>query len=199
MRGRRWGSKYIFEKGKCHGLQDIYVTALSNVLLKACLESFARVDFFFVSDEEEKPSRTVWNTCAMQNLTLTMIPHINSITKSCYFQIQNLSRIANISLKNRSKPYYPLFLHGSITWTICCIKPPSCWQKDCRTFKTMQQELWRNRGNPVIVNYKKKQQNSHFLLNIFRPTFSPRRELNDNYKDVLQVNKVYMNEIVFKD
>ena len=30
-------------------------------------------------------------------------------------------------------------------------------------------------------------------------TFSPRRELNDTYKDVLQVNKVYMNEIVFKD
>ena len=40
-----------------------------------------------------------------------------------------------------------------------------------------------------------------FLLNIFRLTFSPRRELNYNYKDVLQVNrkKVYMNEIVFKD
>ena len=46
---------------------------------------------------------------------------------------------------------------------------------------------------------KNKEQNSHFLLHIFRLTSSPRQELNDNYKDVLQVKKVCMNEIVCKD
>ena len=38
-----------------------------------------------------------------------------------------------------------------------------------------------------------------FLLNIFRLTFSPRRELNYKLQRCTTVNKVYMNEIVFKD
>ena len=45
----------------------------------------------------------------------------------------------------------PLFLHSSITWTLCCIKPRRHWQKGCRTFKTMQQELWRNRKSCHIT------------------------------------------------
>ena len=44
-----------------------------------------------VGDERVLLSTTVRNIGAMLDSTLTMIPHINNITKTCHFQIRNLS------------------------------------------------------------------------------------------------------------
>ena len=46
-----------------------------------------------VGNEVVVPSRTVRNIGAMLDSALTMTPHLNYITKSCYFQIRNLSKI----------------------------------------------------------------------------------------------------------
>ena len=46
-----------------------------------------------VGDEEVLPSTTVRNIGAMLDSTLAMKSHINSVTKSCYLQIRNLSKI----------------------------------------------------------------------------------------------------------
>ena len=46
-----------------------------------------------VGNEEVLPSATVRNIGAMFDATLTMREHVNSVTKSSYFQIRNLSKI----------------------------------------------------------------------------------------------------------
>ena len=46
-----------------------------------------------VGREEVQPSMTVRNIGAMLDPALTMKSHINSTTKSCYYQIRNLSKI----------------------------------------------------------------------------------------------------------
>ena len=67
-----------------------------------------------VGDEEVKPSRTVRNIGAMLDSTLTMIPHINSITKSCYLQIRNLSRIRKYLSEESSKTLTHAFVSSRL-------------------------------------------------------------------------------------
>ena len=67
-----------------------------------------------VGDEEVKPSRTVRNIGSMLDSTLTMIPHINSITKSCYLQIRNLSRIRKYLSEESSKTLTHAFVSSRL-------------------------------------------------------------------------------------
>ena len=48
-----------------------------------------------VGSEVVVPSKTVRNIGAMLDSTLTMQAHVNNISKSCYYQIRNLSKIRN--------------------------------------------------------------------------------------------------------
>ena len=50
-----------------------------------------------VGNEVVVPYKTVRNIGAMLDSSLTMTPHLNHITKSCYFQIQNLPKIRKYS------------------------------------------------------------------------------------------------------
>ena len=122
-----------------------------KVWLWARLESSARVYYFCWWWEGEAIQDSGY-IGALLDSTLTMIPHTNSITRSCYFQIRNLSRIRKYLFEESSKTLTHAFVSSWLHTTLCCIKPCRHWQKDFRTFKTMQQELWRNRGNPVILH-----------------------------------------------
>ena len=67
-----------------------------------------------VGDEEVKPSMTVRNLGAMLDSALTMIPHVNSITKACYFQIRNLSRIRSYLSEESAKTLTHAFVSSRL-------------------------------------------------------------------------------------
>ena len=56
-----------------------------------------------VGDAEVLPSRTVRNIGAMLDTTLTMKAHVNSVSKSCYYQIRSLSKIRKYLTEDSAK------------------------------------------------------------------------------------------------
>ena len=67
-----------------------------------------------VGDERVLLSTTVRNIGAMLDSTLTMIPHINNITKTCYFQIRNLSKIRKYLSKDSTKTLTHAFVSSRL-------------------------------------------------------------------------------------
>ena len=56
-----------------------------------------------VGEVEVLPSRTVRNIGAMMDSALTMKPHVDSIMKSCYVQMRNLSKIRKYLTEEAAK------------------------------------------------------------------------------------------------
>ena len=67
-----------------------------------------------MGSEEVLPSTTVRNIGAMLDSTLTMKSHINSITKSCYFQIRNLSKIRKYLSEEAAKSLTHAFVSSRL-------------------------------------------------------------------------------------
>ena len=67
-----------------------------------------------VGNEEVQPSSTVRDVGAMLDSTLTMNSHINSISKSCFLQIRNLSKIRYYLTEDAAKTLTHAFISSRL-------------------------------------------------------------------------------------
>ena len=112
-----------------------------------------------IGDARVQPSRTVRDIGAMLDSTLTMKSHVNSVTKSCYFQIRSISKIRKYLTENSAKS----LTHAFVTSRLDSMNSLLFDLPECLVTKL---QLLQNNAARLIMKQRKSCHITPFLFDL---------------------------------